>query len=177
MRILDWRRTRQQVVQPKFAVRVKARFNPFRRDSAGCTIAMRWRHRLKSNSSEEQTLFLETRRTRHGSRFLRAPFLDPQSAYDLKPKSLCKPERSPFHVGQNDLAIHRCAFLFSPPILNWRSFTRCVTNPAWHMRLLRNQGRAVLLRDACHRCTTQESLLRDPPLFFHRPASAGAHFG
>src|SRR5215831_9534345 len=78
MRILDWRRTRQQVVQPKFAVRVKARFNPFRRDSAGCTIAMRWRHRLKSNSSEEQTLFLETRRTRHGSRFLRAPFLDPQ---------------------------------------------------------------------------------------------------
>ena len=52
--ILDWRRTRQQVVQQKFALRVKARFNPFR-DSAGCTIAMRWRRRLKSNSSEEQT--------------------------------------------------------------------------------------------------------------------------
>ena len=56
--ILDWRRTRQQVVQQKFALRVKARFNPFR-DSAGCTIAMRWQRRLKSNSSEDQTLFLK----------------------------------------------------------------------------------------------------------------------
>src|SRR6516164_5488586 len=58
--ILDWRRTRQQVVQQKFALRVKTRFNPFR-DSAGCTIAMRWQRR-RANSSE--TLLLETR-TRH----------------------------------------------------------------------------------------------------------------
>src|SRR6516162_9953971 len=57
-RILDSRRTRQQVVQQKFALRVKARFNPFQ-DSAGCTIAMRWQRRLKSNSSEDQTLFLQ----------------------------------------------------------------------------------------------------------------------
>src|SRR6516164_9028014 len=57
-RILDSLRTRQQVVQQKFALRAKARFNPFR-DSAGCTIAMRWQRRLKSNSSEDQTLFLQ----------------------------------------------------------------------------------------------------------------------
>ena len=57
-RILDSRRTRQQVVQQKFALRVKARFNPFQ-DSVGCTIAMRWQRRLKSNRSEDQTLFLQ----------------------------------------------------------------------------------------------------------------------
>ena len=68
--ILDSRRTHQQVVQQKFALRVKAGFNPFR-DSAGCTIVMRWQRRLKSNSSEDQTLVLETL-TRHGSRFLGA---------------------------------------------------------------------------------------------------------
>src|SRR6516164_3493769 len=55
---LDWRRTRQLVVQQKFALRVEARFNPFR-DSAGCTIVMRWQRRLKNNSSEDQTLFLQ----------------------------------------------------------------------------------------------------------------------
>src|SRR5215471_16918369 len=70
--ILDWRRTRQEVVPQKFALPVKARFNPFR-DSAGCTIATQWQRRLKSNSSEDQTLLLETR-TRHGSHFLRAFF-------------------------------------------------------------------------------------------------------
>src|SRR5215471_17087627 len=70
--ILDWRRTRQQVVLQRFGLRVKARFDPFR-DSAGCTIAMRWQRRLKSHSSEDQTLVLETR-TRHGSHFLRASF-------------------------------------------------------------------------------------------------------
>ena len=68
-RILDWRRTRQQVVQQKFALRAKARFNPFR-DSAGCTIAMRWQRRLKSNSSEDQTLLQPGRGTVHI--FLRA---------------------------------------------------------------------------------------------------------
>ena len=68
--ILDSRRTHQQVVQQKFALRVKAGFNPFR-DSAGCTIVTQWQRRLKSNSSEDQTLVLETL-TRHGSRFLGA---------------------------------------------------------------------------------------------------------
>ena len=68
--ILDSRRTHQQVVQQKFALRVKAGFNPFR-DSAGCTIVTQWQGRLKSNSSEDQTLVLETL-TRHGSRFLGA---------------------------------------------------------------------------------------------------------
>src|SRR6516164_5954739 len=55
-RILDSRRTRQQVVQQKFALWARARFNPSR-DSAGCTIAMRWQRRLTSNSSEDQMLF------------------------------------------------------------------------------------------------------------------------
>jgi hypothetical protein len=37
----------------------KRGFNPSR-DSAGCTIVMRWQRRLKSNSSDDQTLFLVT---------------------------------------------------------------------------------------------------------------------
>src|SRR5215469_7558629 len=61
--VLDWRRTRRQVVQQKFALRVEARFNPFR-DSAGCTIAMRWQRRLKSNTSEDQTLLLDPDKAR-----------------------------------------------------------------------------------------------------------------
>src|SRR5260370_38296798 len=56
--ILDWRRTRQEVVLQKFALPVKGRFNPFLH-SAGCTIVMRWQPRLKSNFSEDQTLFFE----------------------------------------------------------------------------------------------------------------------
>jgi hypothetical protein len=47
-------------VQQKFALRAKARFNPFR-DWAGCTIAMRWQRRLQGNSSEDKTLFAVTR--------------------------------------------------------------------------------------------------------------------
>src|SRR5215472_8951043 len=82
--ILDWGRTRQQVVQQKFALPVNARFNPFR-DSAGCTIAMRWQRRLNSNSSEDQTLLLETW-TRHGSHFLRASMPGDESACYPKPK-------------------------------------------------------------------------------------------
>ncbi len=66
-RILDSRRTRQRVGLQQFALRLKARFTPFR-DSAGCTIVMRWQRRLKSYFSEDQARFLETR-TRHGSRF------------------------------------------------------------------------------------------------------------
>jgi hypothetical protein len=50
-----------QVGLQKFARRVKARFNPFR-DSAACTIVMRWPRRLKSHFSGDQTLFLETHR-------------------------------------------------------------------------------------------------------------------
>src|SRR5215472_11644731 len=102
--ILDWRRTRQQVVQQKFALRVKARSNPFR-DWAGCTIAMRWQRRLRGNLPKIRTLLTVTRQ-RRSSRFLRASFLDPQLAYDLKPKSFRQAEGSPFHVGQNDLATH-----------------------------------------------------------------------
>jgi hypothetical protein len=49
----------KEVVQQKFALRVKARFNPFR-DSAGCTIAIRWQRRLKGNSSEDKTLLAAT---------------------------------------------------------------------------------------------------------------------
>ena len=60
-RILDSQRTRQQVVLQNFALRARARFYPFP-DSAGCTIVMRWQLRLKSNSSEDQTLFLQPSR-------------------------------------------------------------------------------------------------------------------
>ena len=66
---------------------------------------MRWQRRLQGNFSEDKTLLAVTRQ-RRSSRFLRASFLDPQLAYDLKPKSFRQAERSPFHVGQNDLAIH-----------------------------------------------------------------------
>jgi hypothetical protein len=47
-RILNSRRTRQQVGLQKFALRVKGRFNPFR-DSAGYTIVMLWQRRFKSH--------------------------------------------------------------------------------------------------------------------------------
>ena len=57
--ILDWLRTRQEVVLQKFGQPLNARFNPFL-DSAGCTIVMRRQPSLKSNFSEDQTLFLET---------------------------------------------------------------------------------------------------------------------
>src|SRR5262249_16059 len=43
--ILDSRRTRQQVGLQKFTLSVKTRFNPFR-ESAGCTIVMRWLRRF-----------------------------------------------------------------------------------------------------------------------------------
>src|SRR5215469_3835265 len=92
--ILDLRRTLQQVVQQKFALRVKARFNPSR-DWAGSTIAMRWQRRLQGNSSEDKTLLAVTRQRRR-SLFLQASFLDPQLAYDLKRKRFCQAERSAF---------------------------------------------------------------------------------
>src|SRR6516165_7386820 len=93
-RILAWRRTRQQVVQQKFALRAKARFNPFR-DSAGCTIAMRWQRRLKSNRSEDQTLLLETR-TRHGSHFLPASFARRRISLPSKTEVLTSSEKKSF---------------------------------------------------------------------------------
>src|SRR6478672_11258755 len=71
-RILDWLRTRQEVVLQKFGQPLKARFNPFL-DSAGCTIVMRRQPRLKSNFSEDQTLFLETL-PRNRCHFLQASF-------------------------------------------------------------------------------------------------------
>ena len=49
--IWDWRRIRQQVGLLKFALSLEARFNPYR-DSAGCTIVMRWQRKLKSDSSD-----------------------------------------------------------------------------------------------------------------------------
>jgi hypothetical protein len=55
--ISDLRRTRQPVALSQLALGLKARFNPFR-DSAACTIVMRWRRRLKSYCSEDSTLFL-----------------------------------------------------------------------------------------------------------------------
>ena len=96
--ILDWRRTRQEVVQQKFALRVKSRFNPFR-DSAGCTIATQWQRRLKSNSSEDQTLLPKTR-TRHGSHFLRAFFAGRRISPPSKPKYLRQVERNPLIPAQ-----------------------------------------------------------------------------
>ena len=95
--ILDWRRTRQEVVQQKFALRVKARFNPFR-DSAGCTIAMRWQRRLKSNSSEDQTLFLKPGQ---GTVHIFCEHLSSgdESACHPKPKYLRQVERNPLDAG------------------------------------------------------------------------------
>src|SRR5215470_17892657 len=93
-RILDSRRTRQQVELQKFALWAAARFNPFR-DSAGCTIAMRWQRRLKSNSSEDQSLLLESR-TRHGSHFLRDLSPGKESACHPKTEVLTSSGMKPF---------------------------------------------------------------------------------
>ena len=96
--ILDWGRTRQRVVQQKFALRVKARFTPFR-DSAGCTIAMRWQRRLNSNSSEEQTLPLEPGQ---GTVHIFCEHLSPgdESVCHPKPKYLRQVERNPCDEAQ-----------------------------------------------------------------------------
>ena len=89
--------TRQQVVQQKFALRVKARFNPFR-DSAGCTIVTQWQRKLKSNSSEDQTLLLETR-ARHGSHFLRAFFAGRRISPPSKTEVFTSSGRKSFDTG------------------------------------------------------------------------------
>ena len=103
--ILDWRRTRQYVVQKKFALRVKARFNPFR-DSAGCTIAVRWQRRLQGNSCEDKT-FLPVTRQRRGSHFLRASFAGRRISPQSKTEYLRQVERNPCEARRNDLAKHR----------------------------------------------------------------------
>src|SRR6516165_2184449 len=95
--ILDSRRTHQQVVQQKFALRAKAGFNPFR-DSAGCTIVTQWQRKLKSNSSEDQTLLLETR-TRHGSHFLRAFFAGRRISPPSKTEVLTSSGKKSFDTG------------------------------------------------------------------------------
>src|SRR5882762_8973981 len=110
--ILDSRRTRQQVALQKFALLVKARFNPSR-DSAGCTIVMRWQRRLKSYFSDDQTPFLVTR-PRHSQRFLRASFAGRQISCNPKPKSLHQVERNPFNAGCNDLANYTGARSLNP---------------------------------------------------------------
>src|SRR5215469_16921965 len=69
-RSLDSRRTRQLVVLQKFALWATARFNPSR-DSAGCTIVMRWQRRLKSYFFAKTKLF-SCNKPRHGSCFPRA---------------------------------------------------------------------------------------------------------
>src|SRR6516162_9530837 len=100
-RILDSRRTRQQVVQQKFALRVKARFNSFQ-DSAGCTIAMRWQRRLKSSSSEDQTLFLQPGR---GTVHISASISHRTTIHcNPKPKGFRESETNPFNVLHDDLA-------------------------------------------------------------------------
>ena len=103
--ISDWRRTRQYVVQKKFAPRVKARFNPFR-DSAGCTIAVRWQRRLQGNSCEDKTLLPVTRQ-RRGSHFLRASFAGRRISPPSKTEYLRQVERNPCDARRNDLAKHR----------------------------------------------------------------------
>src|SRR5262249_51531942 len=96
--ILDRRSTRQRVALQRLGLRVKVRFDPFR-DSAGCTIATRWQRQPKSNSSEDQTLVLETR-TRPGSHFLQASFAGRRISLPYpKPRYLRQVERNPFDAG------------------------------------------------------------------------------
>src|SRR5215471_952432 len=97
-RILDSRRTRQQVVQRKFALWVKARFNPFR-DSAGCTIAMRWQRRLKAIVLKTKLSFLKPGQ---GTVHIFCEHLSPgdESARHPKPKYLRQVERNPLIPAQ-----------------------------------------------------------------------------
>jgi len=99
--ILGSRRTRQQVGLQKFALRLKARFNPFR-DSAACTIVMRWQRRLKSYLYEDQTLFHVTR-PRYIPRSLRTFFAGQRIILHSQTEELRQPGRNPFKVGHHDL--------------------------------------------------------------------------
>ena len=104
--ILDSRKTRQRVGLQQFALRLKARFTPFR-DSVGCTIVMRWQRRLKRYFSEDQTLFLETR-TRHGSRFLQASFAGRRISSQSQTEGLFASGKKSFLRRLNDLANDSC---------------------------------------------------------------------
>jgi hypothetical protein len=88
-------------VLQKFGQRLKARFNPFL-DSAGCTIAMRWQHRLKSNFSD-QTLFLETL-PRNRSHSLRASFAGRRTSLPSQAEELTPSGKKLFYCQRNDLA-------------------------------------------------------------------------
>ena len=98
--ISDSPRTHQQVGQQKFALSLKARFNPCR-DSAGCTIVMQWQRKLKSDSSEDQTFFVT--RPRHGSRFQGASVAGVEESAGNQTN---RRARNPSNVGRNDLANH-----------------------------------------------------------------------
>src|SRR6516165_5770309 len=103
-RILDSRRTRPQVVQQKFALRVKAGFNPFR-ESAGCTIVMRWQRRFKSCFSESQILILKPGQAH--STLSASIFADRRIS---PPTSVKEKEIHPFNVVHDDLANYRTEF-------------------------------------------------------------------
>jgi transposase len=78
--------------------KAEARFNPFR-DSAGCTIVMRWQRRLRIHSSGDQTLFLVTH-LRRGSCFLRAWFADRQIKPTISNRRVpAEQKRNPFLPG------------------------------------------------------------------------------
>ena len=108
--ILDWRRTRQQVVQQKFALRVKAGFNPFR-ESAGCTIVMRWQRRFKSCFSESQILILKPGQAH--STLSASIFADRRIS---PPTSVKEKEIHPFNVVHDDLANYRLVTKQEPPV-------------------------------------------------------------
>ena len=96
---------RDQIIPPlleKFALPVKVRFNPFR-DSAGCTIVMRWQRRLKSHFLMTKPFFLQPGQ---GTVHIFCEQLSPvhKSACNSKPKSSRQIERDSFCVGRNDLA-------------------------------------------------------------------------
>ncbi|PYU61660.1 MAG: hypothetical protein DMG55_06900, partial [Acidobacteria bacterium] len=79
---------RDQIIPPlleKFALPVKVRFNPFR-DSAGCTIVMRWQRRLKSHFLMTKPFFLQPGQ---GTVHIFCEQLSPvdKSACNSKPKS------------------------------------------------------------------------------------------
>ena len=102
--ISDSRGTRQRDGLWQFALRLKTRFNSFR-DSVACTIVMRWQLRLKSDFSEDQTLFLEPGR---GTVHVFCEHLSPgdDSACNPRPTSLRQAETNPLDAGRNDLANH-----------------------------------------------------------------------
>jgi hypothetical protein len=95
--ILDWRRTRQEVVLQKFGQPVKAKFNPFL-DLAGCTIVMRRQPRLQAIFLRPNSFFLKPCR---GTVDILCKHLSPgdESACHPNPESLRQVERNPFNAG------------------------------------------------------------------------------